>query len=181
MFASTVTPTKHSTCERTASSVVQEIAASRKTNVPARYIPPPHGSCPLLQSVAGTADNRRVPTPARKPATPPNAPLFSAGVLVLVTLNTPREKFWGAILDVSPSGVSLRGIDLNSFDDFAGMVRAGEAATASAVFFPMHRLERMEADTRNGDIPSLRERFELKAGRTLGGIFGDLALGDEEA
>ena len=120
-------------------------------------------------------------TPARNNAMALTAPPFSAGVLVLVTLNNPREKFWGAILDVSPSGVSLRGIDLNSFDDFAGMVRAGEPVTASAVFFPMHRLERMEADARNGDIPSLRERFELKCGRELGGIFGDLTPGEERA
>ena len=119
--------------------------------------------------------------PARKSAPDLPVALFSAGVLVLVTLNNPREKFWGAILDVNPSGVSLRGIDLNSFDDFAGMVRAGEPVTASAVFFPMHRLERMEADARNGDIPSLRERFELKVGRELGGIFGELAPGEERA
>ncbi len=120
-----------------------------------------------------------MPTPAPKNAPGLAAPPFSAGVLVLVTLNNPREKFWGAILDVSPSGVSLRGIDLNSFEDFAGLVRAGEPVTASAVFFPMHRLERMEADVRNGDIPSLRERFELKAGCALGVIFGDLKLGEE--
>ncbi len=118
-------------------------------------------------------------TPAPKSAPDLGTPPFSAGVLVLVTLNNPREKFWGAILDVSPSGVSLRGIDLNSFDDFAGLVRAGEPVTASAVFFPMHRLERMEADVRNGDIPSLRERFELKAGCELGGIFGELKRGED--
>ena len=121
-----------------------------------------------------------MPAPARRNAPELTAPLFSAGVLVLVTLNNPREKFWGAILDVSPSGVSLRGIDLNSFDDFAGMVRSGEPVTASAVFFPMHRLERMEADVRNGDIPSLRERFELKCGRELGAIFGELNPGEEQ-
>ncbi len=121
-----------------------------------------------------------MPLPVRKNASEAAAaPLFSAGVLVLVTLNSPREKFWGAILDVSPSGVSLRGIDLNSFDDFAGLVRAGEPVTASAVFFPMHRVERMEADTRNGDIPSLRERFESKAGCDVAGIFGLLPPGPE--
>ena len=120
-------------------------------------------------------------SPTPKNVTEPAAATFARGVLVLVTLNNPREKFWGAILDVSPSGVSLRGIDLNSFDDFAGLVRAGEPVTASAVFFPMHRVERMEADTRNGDIPSLRERFELKAGCEMGGIFGDLMAGEQGA
>ena len=122
-----------------------------------------------------------MPPPVRKSASEaaPASPLFSAGVLVLVTFNSPREKFWGAILDVNPSGVSLRGVDLNSFDDFAGLVRAGEPVTASAVFFPMHRVERMEADVRNGDIPSLRERFEVKVGRDLAEIFGPGAEDEE--
>jgi hypothetical protein len=31
----------------------------------------------------------------------------------------------------------------------------------------MHRIERMESDARNGEIPSLQERFENKAGRAF--------------
>ncbi len=103
---------------------------------------------------------------------PPVEPAFVPGALVLVTLNSPREKFWGVVLEISPSGVSLRGIDLNSFDDFSAMVKGGDAVTPSAVFFPMHRVERMEVDVRNGDIPSLRERFESKSGRDCHAIFG---------
>lgn len=87
---------------------------------------------------------------------------FAAGVVVLVTLNSPREKFWGAILDISPAGLSVRGLDLNSFDDFVRLVRSGEPASLGAVFFPMHRVERVEIDARNGDIPSLQERFHAK-------------------
>jgi len=141
---------------------------------------PPAGAAWQLHSDAGTRTIAFVPSPARKNASEAAPlPLFSAGVLVLVTLNSPREKFWGAILDVNPSGVSLRGVDLNSFDDFAGLVRAGEPVTASAVFFPMHRVERMEADVRNGDIPSLRERFESKAGCDVADIFGMVRPGPE--
>jgi hypothetical protein len=98
---------------------------------------------------------------------------FSKGAVVLVTLNTPREKFWGAVLDISPSGIAMRGIDLNSFDDFARLINAGENATPASVFFPMHRVERIELDARNGDIPSIGERFENRTGRdftSLGGF-----------
>ncbi|HEU5451854.1 MAG TPA: hypothetical protein VFU76_07715 [Terriglobales bacterium] len=97
---------------------------------------------------------------------------FTAGVIVLVTLSNPREKFWGAILDLSPAGVSVRGLDLNSFDDFAKQVRAGEEVTPAAVFFPMHRVERIELDLRNGEIPSLCERFELKTGEAAAAVLG---------
>ncbi len=84
--------------------------------------------------------------------------------LVLVTLNAPREKFWGAVLSLDPAGVSLRGIALTSLQDFAQLVKSGEAATATVVFFPMHRVERIELDARSGDLPSLAEQFAAKTG-----------------
>jgi hypothetical protein len=59
----------------------------------------------------------------------------------------------------------MRGIDLNSFEDFARLIKAGENANPASVFFPMHRVERIELDTRNGDIPSLSERFENRTGQ----------------
>lgn len=90
---------------------------------------------------------------------------FRPGSMVLVSLNAPREKFWGRILALSTAGLSVRGIDLNSFEDFAAQVRAGDPVSAAAVFFPMHRIERIELDARNGDIPSLGDRFQAKTGR----------------
>jgi len=90
---------------------------------------------------------------------------FARGAIVLVSLNSPREKFWGVVLELASPGVSLRGIDLNSFEDFSRQVKAGEEVTPNAVFFPMHRVERIELDARNGEIPSLQSRFALKTGR----------------
>lgn len=101
---------------------------------------------------------------------------FHRGALVLIALNTPREKFWGALLEVTPAGVSVRGVDLNSLDDFTRQLRAGDPVTPAAVFFPMHRVERMELDLRSGEIPSLGERFEAKSGRATADIF-DLSGG----
>ncbi len=98
-------------------------------------------------------------------------PVFARGAVVLVTLNSPREKFWGAILELTSAGLGVRGIDLNSFDDFARLVREGEPVAAGAVFFPMHRVERVELDTRNGSIPSLGERFAAKSGQPVAALF----------
>jgi hypothetical protein len=108
---------------------------------------------------------------AASPASVHN-PVFVPGAMVLLTLSAPREKFWGALLEISSSGISLRGIDLNSFDHFVHLVRAGEPASPAALFFPMHRVERMEADEHSGDLPSLRERFQEKTGRPLAYLFG---------
>lgn len=91
--------------------------------------------------------------------------VFTPGAPVLMTLSAPREKFWGAIISISQAGVSLRGIGLESFEDFVKQIRDGENVTASAVFFPMHRIERMELDERSGEVPSMFERFKVKCGR----------------
>jgi len=90
---------------------------------------------------------------------------FAENSIVLVSLNSPREKYWGALIAVSPAGISLRGMDLNSFEDFTRQLKNGEEVHLNAVFFPMHRVERMELDARSGEIPSLQERFATKCGR----------------
>lgn len=84
---------------------------------------------------------------------------------MIVTLANPREKFWGAILQLSPVGLSLRGVDLASFDDFIVQIRDGEPFSAGVMFFPMHRLERIELDLPEGTIPSLAQRFAQKTGQ----------------
>ena len=89
---------------------------------------------------------------------------FRPGVMVLVTLGNPREKFWGAILSLTAEGLSLCGVELASFDDLVSLVKDGEPFSPGVVFLPMHRLERMELDLPDGSIPSLSQRFTTKTG-----------------
>jgi hypothetical protein len=89
---------------------------------------------------------------------------FSTGSMVVVTLGNPRDKFWGMILALNPEGLSLSGIELASFEDLVLMVRDGDAFTPAVVFFPMHRIERIELDLPDGNLPSLSQRFSAKTG-----------------
>jgi hypothetical protein len=89
---------------------------------------------------------------------------FVPGSMVVVTLGNPRDKFWGMILSLAPEGVSLSGIELASFEDFVVMVKDGEPFTPAVVFFPMHRIERVELDLPDGSLPSLSQRFSAKTG-----------------
>jgi hypothetical protein len=89
---------------------------------------------------------------------------FVPGALVIATLCNPREKFWGMILALAPEGLSLSGAELASFEDLAVMVRDGEPFTPAVVFFPMHRIERVELDLPDGSLPSLSQRFFSKTG-----------------
>ena len=97
---------------------------------------------------------------------------FQSGALVLVTLSAPREKFWGAILSLSAAGISLRGCELISFEDCVAMTRSGEGFTPGAVFFPMHRVERMEIDAPVNGLPSLAERFAKDTGVDVAQLLG---------
>lgn len=98
------------------------------------------------------------------PSVPGTENPFQPGTMVVVTLASPREKFWGSILALSAEGLSLRGIELASFEDLVALVKDGEPFSLGVVFFPMHRVERMELDLPDGGIPSLSQRFTAKTG-----------------
>jgi hypothetical protein len=89
--------------------------------------------------------------------------------IVVVSLHTPKEKVWGELLAINPSGITVRGIDLNSFDHFIRQINQpdGERVGLPTVFFPMNRVERISLDESSGSIPSMNEVFERKVGRSL--------------
>jgi len=99
-----------------------------------------------------------------RPGASPQEEPFSPGALVIATLSNPREKFWGMILSLAPAGLSLSGVELASFEDLTVMVRDGEPFTPAIVFFPVHRIERVELDLPDGSLPSLSQRFLTKTG-----------------
>ncbi len=68
------------------------------------------------------------------------------------------------VLALASEGLSLSGAELASFEDLAVMVRDGEPFTPAVVFFPMHRIERVELDLPDGSLPSLSQRFFAKTG-----------------
>ncbi|HEX8881358.1 MAG TPA: hypothetical protein VF749_15070 [Candidatus Acidoferrum sp.] len=97
--------------------------------------------------------------------------------IVIVSLHSPKEKMWGELLAVNPSGITLRGIDLNSFDLFIRQMNApdGERMGFPTVFFPMHRVERISLDEPSGSIPSMNELFARKLGRSLQEFLAEFA------
>jgi hypothetical protein len=105
---------------------------------------------------------------------------FVPGALVIVALGNPKDKFWGMMLALTPEGLSISGIELASFDDLAVMVKDGEPFTPSVVFFPMHRVERMELDLPNGGLPSMTQRFQAKTGRHAGELLRPPERADAE-
>jgi hypothetical protein len=117
-----------------------------------------------------------IPAPEPRPTDP-----FHPGAIVIVTLNSPREKFWGAILDLASEGLSVRGVDLISFDDLVSTIKAGDAFTSGVVFFPMHRVERMELDLPESSILSLSQRFAQQTGQDPAALLtAEFLVGERE-
>jgi hypothetical protein len=89
--------------------------------------------------------------------------------IVIVSLASPKEKIWGQLLQLNIQGVTLRGIEINSFDDFVRQIVAREDCTVgmTQVFYPMHRVERVAIDEPCGAIPSLSERFYNLVGLSI--------------
>ena len=89
--------------------------------------------------------------------------------IVVVSLHTPKEKVWGELLVIHQAGITMRGIDLNSFDHFIRQINQpdGERIGFPTLFFPMNRVERVALDEPAGAIPSMNELFARKIGRSL--------------
>jgi len=89
--------------------------------------------------------------------------------IVILTLAAPKEKIWGQLVALNSAGVTVRGIEIDSFDDLVRQIINQEETTVgmATVFFPMHRVERIASDEPSGTLPSLSDRFFQKVGVTI--------------
>ena len=89
--------------------------------------------------------------------------------IVIVSLHTPKEKIWGELVQLQAAGITIRGIELNSFDDFIRQVLEPDGARVGlpTMFLPMQRVERISLAEPTGSIPSLEHLFTKKVGRSL--------------
>jgi hypothetical protein len=97
--------------------------------------------------------------------------------IIIISLHSPKEKLWGELLTITQAGVTLRGVDLNSFDHFVNQINApeGERTGLPTLFFPMTRVERIALDEASGSIPSMAEVFRRKVGRPLSEYLAEFA------
>jgi hypothetical protein len=92
---------------------------------------------------------------------------FEVSSLVIINLVNPKEKFFGVLKALSSAGVTIRAINLESFDDWVRQIARGEEPNLDLVtmFVPLFRLERIFLDEPAGDIKSYAQRFESVVGR----------------
>ena len=100
--------------------------------------------------------------------------MISKGTPILIVLHSPREKYWGLLDEINGAGVFLRGLDLNSFDEWIRSVIHKEPFIGvGSMFFPMWRVERVAKDESVGGVQSLCAQAEQRTGLSLDELMSD--------
>jgi hypothetical protein len=98
--------------------------------------------------------------------------------IVVLHLHSPKEKVWGELVALNAAGITIRGVNLNFFEELLREAASGdETAALSTSFFPMYRVEHMAVDEARPGAPSLADRFRQRLGLTVQEFFG---LGEPE-
>ncbi len=86
--------------------------------------------------------------------------------VVIVNLVNPKEKFWGVLRSVSAAGLTIRGINLDSFQDWVAQIARKDELALDLVtmFVPLFRLERLFVDEPVGAVKSYSDYFEEVVG-----------------
>jgi len=89
--------------------------------------------------------------------------------LVVLHCTNPREKHWGLLIAMDDLGVVLRGLDLDSVEDWLAQERAGgePMIVPSTFFVPTHRLVRVDLDESGPVVTGYGDRFLRESGRDV--------------
>ena len=99
---------------------------------------------------------------------------FDKSAVVIVNLVNPKEKFFGVLTALSPPGLTLRAINLDSFDDWIRQLARKDEHNLDLItmFVPLFRVERIFLDEPAGAIQSFSQRFEEVVGVPLAKYLG---------
>ena len=94
---------------------------------------------------------------------------FDESAAIIVNLVNPKEKFFGILTNLSPAGVTLRGINLDSFDDWLRQLAKRDEPNLDLItmFVPLFRVERVFLDEPSGSIKSYGQRFQEIVGMSV--------------
>jgi hypothetical protein len=96
-------------------------------------------------------------------------PTIDVGSLVVVHCANPREKHWGLLIRMDGLGVVLRGLDLESVEDWLAQERVnGDPLIAPSTFFvPSHRVIRLDLDDSGPVVVGYGDRFNKECDRDV--------------
>ena len=99
---------------------------------------------------------------------------METGSIVTVNLQNPKEKVFGKLDSISSSGITVRGMDVNSFNDWMNQYTQADpkiVITPTTMFFPMHRVVSCYLDEDMGEVPSLSSQFMERTKKQIEEMF----------
>lgn len=91
--------------------------------------------------------------------------MLETGSIVILNLENPKEKILGKLISISPSGIVIKGVNVNSFNEWMNQLSQPHAIPAivpTTIFFPMHRVLSCYLDEDLGEVPSFSSQFKEK-------------------
>jgi len=94
---------------------------------------------------------------------------IEVGELVVLHCTNPREKLWGVLNRLDTVGVGLRGLDLDSVEDWLRQERSGgeKPIGPTSFFLPMHRVLRIDLDETTPAVESYGDRYAQACGKDV--------------
>jgi hypothetical protein len=94
---------------------------------------------------------------------------IDVGALVIIHCRDPREKMWGVLLRLDAVGLVLRGLGLDTVEDWLRQERSGGGGliAPSTCFIPTHRIARVDLDESGTAVASFGDRFAEACGRDV--------------
>jgi hypothetical protein len=95
--------------------------------------------------------------------------VIEVGSIVVLSLSSPKEKYWGRLISLTQVGVQLRGLELPGVTDWARELCQPEEPSMglATVFFPLTRVEKIFLDEDAGMVPSVKTQVEKLVGNRL--------------
>ena len=95
--------------------------------------------------------------------------MMEPGELVIAHLVNPSEKFWGVLRSIDGTGITLRGLNVDSFEDWIAQIRRGDSHSLglATMFVPLFRVERVFLDEQVGEVEGYGQRFERRVGMSV--------------
>jgi hypothetical protein len=99
---------------------------------------------------------------------------FEPSSRIILNLVNPREKFFGVLGALSPSGITVRAINLDSFEDWLRQIAHEDEPNLGLItmFVPLFRVERIFLDEPTGAVKSYSQRFEEVVGMPIDEYLG---------
>ena len=95
---------------------------------------------------------------------------MESGSIVIVNLQNPKEKIIGKLVTISPSGLVVKGLDVNSFNDWMNQFTQNHSSFTiypTTIFFPMHRVVSCYLDEDMGEVLSFSSQFKARTQKEI--------------